>query len=106
MKDVVPHIHGRLQRLLRWRVWVSEKLRPSPWQETLIYAALAGIAGALISVGFRRAVDFLHYLLTGTDEAMVELSQQKDAVAEERVRIREEQGWAAFKQERNKGYED
>ncbi len=40
------------------------------------------------------------------DQAMLELSQQKDAVAEERVRIREEQGWAAFKQERNKGYED
>jgi len=40
-----------------------------------------------------------------SDEAMRELSEAKDAVAEERVRIREEQGWAAFKRERDKGYE-
>ena len=71
MKHVVPHIYSRLQRLLRWRLWIAEKLRPSPWQETLIYAAVAGIAGALVSVGFRRMVDFLHYVLTGRDEAMV-----------------------------------
>ena len=40
-----------------------------------------------------------------SDEAMRELSEAKDAVAEERIRIREEQGWAAFKRERDKGYE-
>ena len=71
MKQVVPHIYGRLLRLLRWRLWVIEKLRPSPWQETLAYAAIAGIAGALVALGFRWAVDFLHYLLTGKNEAMV-----------------------------------
>ena len=40
------------------------------------------------------------------DYALRALSEQKDEVAEARVRIREEQGWAAFKQERNKGYQD
>ena len=40
-----------------------------------------------------------------SDEAIRELSEAKDAVAEERIRIREEQGWAAFKRERDKGYE-
>ncbi|MBX7110549.1 MAG: enoyl-CoA hydratase/isomerase family protein [Dehalococcoidia bacterium] len=40
------------------------------------------------------------------DYALRTLSEQKDEVAEARVRIREEQGWAAFKEERNKGYQD
>jgi CIC family chloride channel protein len=71
VKQVVPHIYARLLRLLRWRLWVIEKLRPSPWQETLAYAAVVGIAGALVALAFREAVDFLHYLLTGKDEAMV-----------------------------------
>ncbi len=29
MKEMVPKIYGRL---LRWRLWIVEKLRPSPWQ--------------------------------------------------------------------------
>ena len=71
MKQVVPQIYGRLLRLLRWRLWVIEKLRPSPWQETLALAALVGIVGALVALAFREGVDFLHLLLTGRDEAMV-----------------------------------
>ena len=38
------------------------------------------------------------------DEAMRALSGQKDAVAEERHRIRQEKGWNEFKQERDRGY--
>lgn len=49
--------------------------------------------------GFREGFDWR------SDETMRELSEAKDAVAEERIRIRDEQGWAAFKQERDKGYE-
>ena len=71
MKQVVPQIYLRLLRLLRWRLWVIEKLRPSPWQETLAFAAIVGVVGALVALGFRWAVDFLHYLLTGKNEAMV-----------------------------------
>lgn len=71
MKQVVPQIYHRLLRLLRWRLWIIEKLRPSPWQETLAFAAVAGIIGALVAIGFRMGVDFLHYLLTGKNEAMV-----------------------------------
>ncbi len=71
MKQVVPQIYRRLLRLLRWRLWVVEKLRPSPWQETLAFAAVVGIVGALVAIGFRWLVDFLHYLLTGKNEAMV-----------------------------------
>jgi len=71
VKEVVPQIYRRLLRLLRWRLWVIEKLRPSPWQETLAYAALVGVVGALVAIGFRWLVDFLHYLLTGKNEAIV-----------------------------------
>ena len=71
MKQVVPQIYHRLLRLLRWRLWVIEKLRPSPWQETLAYAAVAGIMGALAALGFRAGVDFIHLLLTGKNEAIV-----------------------------------
>jgi CIC family chloride channel protein len=71
VKEVVPQIYHRLLRLLRLRLWVIEKLRPSPWQETLAYAAVAGIMGALVALGFRAGVDFVHYLLTGKNEAIV-----------------------------------
>jgi len=66
----VPHIYHRLLRLLRWRLWIIERLRPSPWQETLAFAAVAGIVGALVALGFRYGVDFVHLLLTGKRETM------------------------------------
>ena len=72
MKQVVPQIYRRLLRLLRWRLWVVEKLRPSPWQETPAFAAIAGVLGSLAALLFRHGIEFIHYLLTGTDNAMVE----------------------------------
>lgn len=50
--------------------------------------------------GFDRGFDWR------SNDAMRELAEVQDAVAAERIRIRDEQGWAAFKQERNKGYAD
>lgn len=72
MKEVVPHLYDRLLRLLRWRLWIIEKLRPSPWQETLFWAAGAGVLGALASLAFRGGIDLIHYALTGTAEGMVD----------------------------------
>ncbi len=72
MKEVVPHFYERLLRLLRWRLWFIEKLRPSPWQETLFWAAGAGVLGALTALGFRWGIDFVHLILTGTAEGMVD----------------------------------
>ena len=40
-----------------------------------------------------------------SDPELDSLFAGRDAVAQERHRLREEQGWAAFKQERDKGYE-
>ena len=40
------------------------------------------------------------------NEALRELLEADDTVGAGRQRIREEQGWAAFKQERDRGYEE
>ncbi len=72
MKQVVPKIYRRLLRLLRWRLWIIEKLSPSPWQETLAYAAVAGVLGALAALVFREGVDLIHRLLTGNSEGIVD----------------------------------
>lgn len=69
---MVPQIYQRLLRLLRWRLWILEKLRPSPWQETLCWAAVAGVLGALAALAFRGGVDLIHSLLTGTTDGMVD----------------------------------
>ncbi len=67
----MPQIYRRLLRLMRWRLWIVEKLRPSPWQATLAYAAVAGVLGALVAIGFRHGVDGIHYVLTGNDSGIV-----------------------------------
>jgi CIC family chloride channel protein len=72
VKEVVPHIYEHLLRLLRWRLWIIEKLRPSPWQETLFWAAGAGVLGALTAMGFRWGIEFIHLILTGSTDSMVE----------------------------------
>lgn len=63
---------ARLLRLLRWRVWVVEKLQPTEWQLTLAWAAVAGFLGALASQGFRRGADLIHHALTGSDSGIVD----------------------------------
>jgi CIC family chloride channel protein len=72
VKEVVPHIYERLLRLLRWRLWIIEKLRPSPWQEMLFWSAGAGVLGALAALAFRGGIDFVHLILTGTADGMVD----------------------------------
>ena len=32
---------ARLLQLLKWRVWLQEKLQPTEWQQTLLWAAIA-----------------------------------------------------------------
>jgi CIC family chloride channel protein len=72
MKEMVPQIYDRLLRPLRWRLWIVEKLRPSPWQETLCWAAVAGMLGALTALTFRSGIDLLHNLMTGTRDGIVD----------------------------------
>jgi CIC family chloride channel protein len=50
----------RLLWLLRWRVWVQEKLQPTEWQVTLMWAGVAGFLGALMSIMFSTLTERVH----------------------------------------------
>lgn len=50
----------RLLRLLRWRVWIQEKLQPTEWQVTLMWAAVAGVLGALAAMVFTTLTERVH----------------------------------------------
>ena len=52
----------RLMRLLRWRLWIQEKLQPTEWQVMLLWAAFAGFLGALASVFFTGLAEGVHEL--------------------------------------------
>lgn len=62
----------RMMRLLRWRVWIQEKLQPTEWQVTLIWAAIVGVLGALTSIGFTTLTERVHTWFGGTDRGIVD----------------------------------
>ncbi len=66
----------RLQRLLRWRLWVREKLQLTEWQVTLLWAALAGFLGALASMIFSALAEGVHEFMTGRSSGVVESMRQ------------------------------
>ncbi len=68
----------RLMRLLRWRLWIQEKLQPTEWQVTLLWAALAGFLGALASVFFLGLAEGVHELFgySGEGVGVVESMRQ------------------------------
>jgi chloride channel protein, CIC family len=57
----------RLRQLLKLKVWLAERFRLGERQTTLLWAAVIGLLGALISEGFRNCSDFLHRIATGSD---------------------------------------
>ena len=66
----------RLLRLLRWRLWLAEKLRLTEWQTTLLWAALAGFLGALASLLFSALSEGVHEVLTHSRAGVVESIRQ------------------------------
>lgn len=66
----------RMLRLLRWRVWIQEKLHPTEWQVTLGWAALVGFLGALSSLIFKGLAEGVHELLSGSGAGVVESMRQ------------------------------
>jgi len=63
-----PH----LLPLLKLRVWLGERFRPTELQITLLWAGLVGFLGGLTSLLFREATQGVHYLLTHSNESLVE----------------------------------
>jgi chloride channel protein, CIC family len=59
-------------RLLRARLWLSERLRPSEGQIMLVWAGVVGLIGGLTGTVFRKAVDLVQWIATGHDENLVE----------------------------------
>ncbi len=51
--------------LLKVRIWLAEVARHNELQTTLVWAGLVGLLAGASSVGFRKATDLIHYLLTG-----------------------------------------
>ncbi len=74
--DPAKQLLQRLMRLLRWRLWVQEKLQPTEWQITLLWAAVAGFLGALSALLFSVFAEGIHQLLTGRSEGVVETMRQ------------------------------
>jgi len=62
-----PH----LRRLLILKLWLIEKLRFDERQLTLVWAAVIGVLGALVTECFRRATDLLHFLFTGSKATII-----------------------------------
>ncbi len=71
-RDLTQPLMRRLLRLLRVRVWIAEKLQPTEWQATLLWAALAGFLGAMGALLFKAATEGIHQLLTGSNQGVVE----------------------------------
>ena len=71
-----PEFMRRLMRLLRWRVWSAEKLHFTEWQTTLLWAALAGFLGAMVSLLFSGMTEGIHEFLTGSSAGVVESMRQ------------------------------
>jgi CIC family chloride channel protein len=76
VRDPAVQLLQHLMRLLRWRLWIQEKLQPTEWQITLLWAALAGFLGALSSLLFSVMAEGIHELLTGRTEGVVETMRQ------------------------------
>src|SRR3954464_8018335 len=66
----------RLLRLLRWRVWIQEKLQPTEWQVTLLWAALAGFLGGLSSTVFTALTANIYDWVGGRSLGIVGSMQQ------------------------------
>ncbi len=66
----------RLLRLLRWRLWVQEKLQPTEWQITLLWAAAAGFLGALAAILFSILTETIYLWFGESGLGIVETMQK------------------------------
>jgi len=55
-------------------MWLLDRLRPSDWQRMLMLAAVAGVLGALATIGFREAIFAIERALFGRDDGLVRIA--------------------------------
>jgi len=70
-----PKLHRlrpHLLPLLKLRVWLGERFRPTELQFTLMWAGLVGFLGGVSSLVFRAATAGVHYVLTHSGKGLVE----------------------------------
>jgi chloride channel protein, CIC family len=70
--DPAKLLLDRMMRLLRWRVWIAEKLQPTEWQLTLAWASLAGFMGALACLFFAACAEGIHQVMTNSSAGVIE----------------------------------
>ena len=78
--DPATLLLNRLLRLLRWRVWVQERLQPSEWQVTLFWAAVAGFLGALSAILFTTLTERVQYLKSWQGQLVSETGWSNEEV--------------------------
>jgi len=74
--DPAKLLLARMLRLLRWRVWIQERLQPTEWQVTLLWAGFVGWLGALSSLMFSALAEGVHHVLSGSSAGVVESMRQ------------------------------
>ncbi|MBB5352914.1 CIC family chloride channel protein [Haloferula luteola] len=60
------------RRLVKVRIWLSERIRFSEFHVTLLWAVVIGLAGALTSAAFKEATEWLHGIFTGHHGGYIE----------------------------------
>ena len=70
--DPAKLLLDRMMRLLRWRVWIAERLQPTEWQLTLAWASLAGFLGALASLFFAACTEGIHQVMTNSSAGVID----------------------------------
>lgn len=67
-----------LTRLLRLRLWVSERFRPGETEVTFFWAAVIGALGGLTSPAFRSVIHAVKLFLTGSRASLAETAAGLD----------------------------
>ncbi len=67
-----------LTRLLRLRLWVSERFRPGETEVTFFWAAVIGALGGLTSPAFRAAIHGVKLFFTGSRSSLAETAAGLD----------------------------
>ncbi len=60
-----PPLNTVTRRLVLFRIWLGERIFGNETRSTLLWAALIGLIGAWVSIGFKEVTEWLHTLFTG-----------------------------------------